>query len=160
MIYGTPRDRNMWRLVKYLKRLSIIPILGDGIYLQQPVYVKDLALAIVKAYESPQSVKKAYNISGAKALTYNEVVDITAKTLGKKAIKIHIPIKLSYNLLKAYEKITSKPRLKAEQVLRLNENKDFFHEEARMDFGYNPLSFEEGIKREIEYLNPGKKANI
>ena len=62
-------------------------------------------------------------------------------------------MKLSYNLLVFYEKLTSKPILKAEQVLRLNENKDFSHEEAKKDFEYNPLSFEEGIKSEVEYLN-------
>lgn len=160
MIYGTPRDRNMWRLVKYLKKLSILPILGNGTYLQQPVYVKDLAGAIVKAYGIPISIRKAYNISGAKPLTYNEVVDTTAKALGKKVLKIHIPMKLSYNLLKFYEKLTSKPILKAEQVLRLNENKDFSHEDAYKDFGYSPLSFEEGIEREVEYLNFRKKANV
>ncbi|MEA4968061.1 2-alkyl-3-oxoalkanoate reductase [bioreactor metagenome] len=152
MIYGTPRDRNMWRLVKYLKRLSILPILGNGTYLQQPVYVIDLAVAIVKAYETPISIHKAYNISGANPLTYNDLVDITSKVLGKKVMKIHIPMKLSYNLLRLYEMLTSKPILKAEQVLRLNENKDFSHEEAKNDFGYNPLSFEEGIKKESGYL--------
>lgn len=151
MIYGTPKDRNMWRLVKYIKRLPVLPILGEGTYLQQPVYVKDLASAIVSAYENSVSIKKAYNISGAKALTYNEVIDITAKALGKKAVKIHVPMKLSHDLLKIYEKISKKPKLKAEQVLRLNENKDFSHEEAKRDFGYKPLSFEEGIRHEIEY---------
>jgi nucleoside-diphosphate-sugar epimerase len=149
MIYGTPKDRNMWRLVRYLKRLSIIPVLGDGTYLQQPVFVKDLAGAVVSVYENPVSIKKAYNISGADALSYNEVIDITAKSLGKRAIKIHISMKLSCNLLKVYEKISRKPRLKAEQVLRLNENKDFPHDEASRDFGYNPLSFEEGMKLEV-----------
>lgn len=149
MIYGTPKDRNMCRLVKYLKKIRVLPILGDGTYLQQPVYVTDLASAIVRAYETTVSIKKAYNISGAKALTYNEVVDITAKALGKKVIKIHVPMKLSYNMLQVYEKISRKPILKAEQVLRLNENKDFSHEEATIDFGYDPLSYEEGIKLEI-----------
>lgn len=151
MIYGTPRDRNMWRLVKYLRRLPVLPILGDGTYLQQPVYVKDLASAIVSAYENSISIKKAYNISGEKALTYNEVVDITAKALGKKVIKLHVPMKLSHSLLKVYEKISKKPMLKAEQVLRLNEDKDFSYEEAKRDFNYKPLSFEEGIRREIAY---------
>lgn len=152
MIYGTPGDRNMWRLVKYLRKVRILPILGNGRYLQQPVYVKDLAEVIVKAYETSISIGKSYNISGERALTYNEVVDTTTKALGKKVLKVHIPMKLSYNLLKTYEKFARKPILKAEQVLRLNENKDFSHEEAKIDFGYNPLSFEEGIKKEIEYL--------
>lgn len=150
MIYGTPNDRNMWRLVKYLKRLPVLPILGSGNYLQQPVFVKDLAIAIVNAYEKNISIKKAYNISGAEPLTYNEVVDITGKALGKKVIKIHIPMKLSYNLLRIYEKITKKPKLKAEQVLRLNENKDFSFDEAKNDLGYKPLKFEDGIKLEIK----------
>lgn len=150
MIYGTPKDRNMWRLVNYLRRLPIIPILGDGTYLQQPVYVKDLAWAIVSAYETELSIRKAYNISGLKPVTYNEVVDMTGNALGKKVIKIHVPTKLSYNLLKTYERISRKPKLKAEQVLRLNENKDFSHEEATKDFMYKPISFEEGIKLEVK----------
>jgi nucleoside-diphosphate-sugar epimerase len=150
MIYGTSKDRNMWRLVKYLKRLPVLPILGSGTYLQQPVYVKDLAMAIVNAYEKNVSIRKAYNVSGAEALSYNEVVDITGKALGKKVLKIHIPMKLSYNLLKMYEKVSKKPKLKAEQVLRLNENKDFSYEDAKNDLGYKPLSFEEGIKFEIK----------
>jgi nucleoside-diphosphate-sugar epimerase len=149
MIYGTPGDRNMWRLVKYLKRLPVLPVLGAGTHLQQPVYVKDLAEVIVSAYENNVSVKKAYNVSGAKALTYNDVIDITGKVLGKKVIKIHLPMMLSYNLLKLYEKISKKPKLKAEQVLRLNENKDFSHDEAKRDLGYYPLTFEEGIKLEV-----------
>lgn len=150
MIYGTPKDRNMWRLVKYLKKLRVLPILGDGKYLQQPVYVADLANAIVSAYEKSISVGKAYNVSGAKALTYNEVVDTVGKALGRKVLKIHVPMSLSYNLLKVYEKTSKNPKLKAEQVLRLNENKDFSYEEAKQDLGYKPLSFEEGIKLEIK----------
>ncbi|MBT2689219.1 NAD(P)H-binding protein [Bacillus sp. ISL-47] len=150
MIYGTSKDRNMWRLVKYLKRLPVLPVLGSGNYLQQPVYVKDLANVIINAYEKDISIKKAYNVSGAAPLTYNEVVDVTGNALGKKVVKVHIPMKLSYNLLKTYEKIAKKPKLKAEQVLRLNENKDFSFEDAKKDLGYNPLSFEEGIKLEIE----------
>lgn len=160
MIYGTPKDRNMWRLVKYLKKLGILPILGDGTYLQQPVYVKDLATAIICSYENAISIGKAYNISGAQALTYNKVIDTTAKALGKRVIKIHLPMKISYNLLKAYERISKKPKLKAEQVLRLNENKDFSHEEAKKDLGYNPLSFEEGIKLEINYQSLRSEINI
>lgn len=153
MIFGTPRDRNMWKLMKYLNRMCVLPILGSGNYLQQPVYVKDLADAIIKAYKNPISINKAYNISGAKSLTYNEVVDITGKVLGKKVYKVHVPMKLAYKLLEIYEKLSKNPILKAEQVLRLNEDKDFSHKIARKDLGYNPLTFEEGITQEVEYLN-------
>jgi len=39
--------------------------------------------------------------------------------------------------------------IKAEQVLRLNENKDFPYAEAQKDFGFSPLSFEEGLGLEL-----------
>ncbi|MYL36421.1 SDR family oxidoreductase [Halobacillus litoralis] len=149
MIYGTPNDRNMWRLIKYLKKIPVLPILGTGEYLQQPVYVKDLASVIVSAFENKISIKESYNISGADPLTYNEVIDITGNNLEKKVYKIHIPMKLSYSLVRIYERISKQPKLKAEQVLRLNENKDFSYGKAQQHLGYKPVRFNEGIKREI-----------
>jgi hypothetical protein len=53
------------------------------------------------------------------------------------------------SLLKLFEKIRIPFPIKAEQVLRLNENKDFSCAEAQRDFGFSPLSFEEGVKFEI-----------
>jgi hypothetical protein len=46
--------------------------------------------------------------------------------------------------------------IKAEQVKRLNENKDFAYEEASLDFGYQPRSFEDGIRCEIEQIQASK----
>jgi len=41
--------------------------------------------------------------------------------------------------------------IKSEQVLRhaSRENNDFSHAEAEKDFGFSPLSFEEGIGKEL-----------
>ena len=40
-----------------------------------------------------------------------------------------------------------------EKVQRLCESRDFPHEEAVRDFGYDPISFEEGLRQEArEYL--------
>ena len=52
MIYGSSRDRNMSRLIRYLKRHRLIPIFGNGEYLQQPVYVQDVARAVVRSLHS------------------------------------------------------------------------------------------------------------
>ena len=40
------------------------------------------------------------------------------------------------------EKLEFSLKIKAEQVLRLNENKDFSYAEAQKDFGFSPLTFE------------------
>ena len=149
MIYGSPRDRNMWRLIRFMRVSPIVPIFGDGKYLQQPIYVDDVAQALVSCLSNDNTIGKSYNIAGKQALTYNDVIDTIAKQMNKHVWKIHVPSKPVVSLLRFFERIRIPFPLKAEQVLRLNENKDFSYLEAQKDFGFSPLSFEEGIRIEV-----------
>ncbi|MEP7136227.1 MAG: NAD-dependent epimerase/dehydratase family protein [Chloroflexota bacterium] len=149
MIYGSDRDRNMWRLIRFMRYSPIVPIFGDGEYLQQPIYVDDVAQALVSCLSNDQTIGKSYNIAGKQALTYNEVINTIAKGMNKHVWKIHVPSKPVVSLLGLFEQIKISFPIKAEQVLRLNENKDFSYAEAQRDFGFSPLSFEEGIELEL-----------
>lgn len=152
MIYGTHKDRNICRLVKYLYKIRIIPVLGGGEYLLQPVYVKDLAHSAILMLKNSMSINNEYNIAGGNALTYNELVDTTANELGIKVLKLHIPLFICLFLLKIYEKITKNPKIKYEQALRLNENKNFSIQKAVNELGYKPLCYNKGIKNEIDEM--------
>jgi len=154
MIYGSPRDRNMWRLIRFMRYSPIVPIFGNGAhaYLQQPIYVDDVAQAIVSCLSNNKTIGKSYNIAGKHPLTYNEVIDTIAGQMKKRAWKIHVPSKPVVSLLTFFERIRIPFPIKAEQVLRLNENKDFSYAEAQRDFGFSPLAFEEGIGLELDFL--------
>jgi nucleoside-diphosphate-sugar epimerase len=149
MIYGSPRDRNMWRLIRFMRVLPIVPIFGDGKYLQQPIYVDNVAQALVSCLSNDKTIGKSYNIAGKQALTYNDVIDTITKEMNKRVWKIHVPSKPVVSLLHFFERMRIPFPIKAEQVLRLNENKDFSYAEAQNDFGFSPLSFEEGIGLEL-----------
>jgi nucleoside-diphosphate-sugar epimerase len=158
MIYGSPRDRNMWRLIRFLRISPVIPVFGDGKYLQQPIYVGDVAQAIVSCVCNEQTIGKSYNIAGKDALTYSQVIDTVAEQLHKRVWKVHIPSVPVVSLLKFFERLHLPLPIKAEQVLRLNENKDFSYEAAERDFGFRPLSFAEGIR--IELANNEDNRNV
>ncbi len=151
MIYGTSRDRNMWRLIRFMHYSPIVPIFGDGTqaYLQQPIYVDDVARAVLGCLRSDSTIRKCYNIAGKHPLTYNEVVDTIARQMNKSVWKLHIPSKPVVSLLGVFERLHIPFPIKAEQVLRLNENKAFSYAEATKDFGFNPRSFEAGIVLEL-----------
>jgi len=149
MIYGSPRDRNMWRLIRFMRYLPIVPVFGDGNSLQQPIYVGDVAQAIVNCLCNDQTIGKSYNIAGKHPVTYNKVIDTIAARMKKRVWKVHIPSAPVISLLKLFERLRIQFPIKAEQVLRLNENKNFSYEEAARDFGFDPLAFEEGIKLEL-----------
>jgi nucleoside-diphosphate-sugar epimerase len=152
MIYGTHRDRNLGRLVRFLTQSPIIPVLGNGEYLMQPVHVDDLARAIVLVLDEPVTVRRAYNLAGHMPLTYNEIVRITSLTLGRKPWIWHLPSRPLVGLLRRIEWFGIRLRIKAEQVERLNEHKAFPWEEAARDFAYAPRAFADGIRQEIEEM--------
>jgi hypothetical protein len=56
------------------------------------------------------------------------------------------------NVLQLLEGLPIPFPIKAEQVLRLNEDKNFSYEEAQRDFGFSSLSFPEGIKLELQSI--------
>ncbi len=151
MIYGSPRDRNMWRLIRFMRYSPMVPIFGDGNYLQQPIHVGDVAQAILSCLCNDRTIGKSYNIAGKVPLTYNQVIDTIARQMAepKRVWKTHIPSSPVVSLLEFFERLHIPLPIKAEQVLRLNENKDFSYQEAQRDFGFSPLSFEEGIKLEL-----------
>jgi len=152
MIYGSPRDRNMCRLISFLRRWPIVPIFGDGNSLQQPVHVADLATAVVKALESVHAIGKTYNISGAAPVTYNELIDTVCYLMARRVMKIHVPSSLFVAPLSAFERITKRLPIKAEQIQRLNEDKAFDYAAAARDFDYQPRSLAEGITDELREM--------
>jgi len=152
MIYGGGNDKNMHLLIEYLRKHRVIPIFGNGRYLQQPVYVEDVASAVVKALLSKRTIRKSYNISGRFPLSYNEVIDTICEILGKGVHKVHIPYHLSLSLVAISKLFQRNPRFTVGQVRRLNEDKVFDYSKAKKDFGYDPISFEDGIRREIQSL--------
>lgn len=152
MIYGTPGDRNMWRLISWIRRMPFVPVVGSGEHTQQPVHVEDLAWVLAEAAESGASAGKSYNISGGSVLTFREVVDTIAHHLGKRVLKLHLPLGPMHAAVRGAERTGLRLPVKSEQLLRLNEDKSFSHAPAAEDLGYAPRSFDEGIRSEVRFL--------
>lgn len=136
MIYGTERDRDFARLIRFIDRYPVVHIPGSGRGLQQPV----------------RSRGRAYNLSGDRPLTYNQTVDETATALGRRVLKFHVPLTPLASALHLYERAVRRPAIKAEQVLRLDEDKAFPHDEAAADLGFSPRTFAAGITAEVERM--------
>jgi hypothetical protein len=66
---------------------------------------------------------------------------------------VKVPLGVSILGARLYNALTRRPIITVEQVLRMQEDKAFDWGEAARDFGYSPVSFEEGIAGEVrEYL--------
>ena len=152
MIYGTDRDRNMCRLISHLAKWPVMVIVGPGTYLQQPIHVQDVAGAMLAAAEHSVTIGRSYNIAGATPLNFNKVVDTVCEALGRRATKLHLPARPFLAGLNAAERSGLRFPIKAEQVMRLNEDKAFDYSRASQDFGFSPLGFDQGIAREVAQM--------
>lgn len=150
MIFGTMGDRNISRLIRFIDSHTMLPIPGRGKNLLQPVFVKDLARAIVSAGHSESAVNKEYIVPGRDVFTFNEIVDTIAELLQKKCHKLHFPLAFGAGPLTLMERWGIRLPLKAEQLMRLNEDKVFPYDPACTDLGYDPIPFKEAIRAEIE----------
>ncbi len=89
VIFG-PGDGLFCRFAPLLKIAPVLPLARAGARFQ-PVYVKDVAQAFVRALERPDSVAKTYPLVGPKTLTLAELVRWTAQILGVRRLVLPLP---------------------------------------------------------------------
>jgi uncharacterized protein YbjT (DUF2867 family) len=150
MIYGTPADRNMARLLQLMRRSPVVPLPGGGHRFQQPVHVGDLACAIVAAVESPLAVGQAYDLAGPEPLTLRQVLSEVVTAVGRSPRMVAVPLAPAVAAAKLYERLAPRPRVTAEQLQRLGEDKTFDISAARRDLAFAPRSFATGIAEQAQ----------
>ncbi len=147
----------MIRLIRFLLSSPIMFVPGNGEFRQQPIYVEDLAKAIVDCLEVEATFGQAYDLSGAHPIAFNELVDQTCNVLGIRRPKVHLPLGPALGIARLLRRLQKRPWIKEEQILRLNEDKCFDHSAAFRDFGFAPRSFEAGIRCEVMQATRSRK---
>jgi uncharacterized protein YbjT (DUF2867 family) len=156
MIYGSARDRNISRLLRTLRRMPVFPIVGDGRGLHQPIYVEDLADAVVAALASPRTSHQAYNLGGAEPLPFVDLVRQAGRAVGRDVPLVHVPAVLA---LAAARLVPFGP-VSPEQLRRLAEDKAFDLAPAGRDFGFAPRPFALGVQLEAISLGLTLRSKI
>lgn len=152
MIYGVPRDRNISRLVRLVARRRLVPLPGGGRSRFRPVTYDDLAAAILACLEREISIGRSYTISGGSAHTLREIASMAAELTGRRPLFVPVPLRLAALAAGALPALAARFGLRGEQILRLLEDKDLGHEEAAADLGFSPVSFPEGLRRQVEAM--------
>ena len=152
MIYGSERDKNIHRLLRFLDRWPVFPMFGPGTNLWQPVYHRDCASGIRETLKYPETIHQSYDLPGANPLTYQELVRSAATALGRSRRFVKVPIEPVRRVLVAAERLHLPLPVDSGQVTRLREDKAYPYEDARRDLAYAPRPFSEGVSLEIARL--------
>ena len=151
MIYGAQGDRNLSRLLALLSRARMLPVPG-GRHLQQPVHVADVAGAVLAAAERAGAAGSCYDVAGPEPLTFAELLRISARAVASRTRFIPVPVMPLVAAARGYERLSRRPKIRAEQLLRLAEDKAFAIRDAERDLDYAPRPFAAGIRAEAEAM--------
>lgn len=138
-VYG-PRDTEVFMYFQWINRgLALLP--GIRKRYAHLIYVKDLVRGLAQAAESAETVGKTYFLAEDTAHSWQEISDAIAASLGKKHLKLPVPISMarfSAILSEAGAFIANKPTMFSQQ--KVNEMAQRYWtvsaEAAKMDFGF------------------------
>ncbi|MGD0242899.1 MAG: NAD(P)H-binding protein [Streptosporangiaceae bacterium] len=157
MIYGDAGDRNLSRLLRLLARTPVLPVPGTSSCLHQPVHAADVAGAVLAAVQrlaaqDPAVAGGLYSVAGPEPIPFGELLRTCARAVGRRTRLLPVPLAPLVPLARGYERLSRHPRLRAEQLLRLGEDKAFAIDDTIRDLGYAPRPFADGIAAEARLL--------
>ena len=144
LIFG--RDSEFVKmLTELIRRVPIVPVIGDGQYRMQPVSVEQVAVSFVKALAMPESIGKTYHQGGSESYTYDAILDLTGKAMGRKQVtKVHQPLFMIKPMIKMLQGFEQFPITEG-QLKMLIEGNVCDPDEWAQAFELVPISYAEGI---------------
>ena len=94
IIFGQ-EDEFFNRFADMAKTVPVLPSIGGGTTKFQPVYVGDVAKAIVSAIETPDAAGRVFELGGPETYTFKEVLEYILETTDRKALLLPLPFWLA-----------------------------------------------------------------
>jgi uncharacterized protein YbjT (DUF2867 family) len=132
-----------------LVRMPLTPVIGDGRYRHQPVWVGDVAAAFARALERPETIGKRYELGGPQAFEFNDLLDEIARVTGSRPHpKVHVPVgvmRLQARLLLRH--LRPPLRVTPDQITMLLAGTECDVTPMRSELGIDPASMGEAYTR-------------
>lgn len=93
VIFG-PGDGFINVLANLIRKAPVIPVIGSGASKFQPVAVAEVAESYRKAIDDPATIGQIFELGGGETYTYEQMLDLIADQLGKRKLKVHMPVPL------------------------------------------------------------------
>jgi len=139
IVYGD--DGKSTALFQALAALPIVPLVGDGSQVLQPIALEDLVLTVKRAIESKDNAIEL-NLVGEKSMTYKELLEGFRAWLGLNPAKFVALPTVGTNVV---GKILDEPTVSADNIKMLNEGNSASVEPLKKFLNYTPVSIEERL---------------
>ncbi len=154
-----PEDAFFNRFALYARLSPFLPLIGGGHTRFQPVYVGDVAEAIVRALGDPAARGQTYELGGPSVYSFAELMELLLLQIGRRRWLVPVPFWLA-EIQAAVLELLPAPPLTRDQV-RLLRRDNVVSEGARTleDLGITATAIELVLPTYLERHRPGGRAD-
>ena len=120
IIFG-PEDGFFNKFASMARFLPMLPLVGGGHTRFQPVFVGDVAAAIVQALSSPAARGRTFELGGPSIYSFKELLQMILRETGRKRLLVPLPFALA-SLKAAFLQLLPNPILTMDQVKLLKKD--------------------------------------
>jgi nucleoside-diphosphate-sugar epimerase len=114
LMFGWFDRKHVGWLARFMQRVPVFPIPGNGKFLRQPLYGGDLCAIIASALET--EITGGYNISGQERIDYIDLIRAVKEATGAKARIVKIPYRMFWMMLKVNALFDKDPPFTSKQL--------------------------------------------
>ncbi len=146
LMFGWFDRKHLGWLSRFMQRVPVFPIPGDGRYSRQPLYVGDFCEIIASCLKS-RPVAQTFDITGRERIDYIDMIREIKKTINAHCAVVRIPYRLFDWLLRLWAVFDRDPPFTTEQLAALTAGDMFDVIDWERIFGVNATPFTVAIER-------------
>jgi uncharacterized protein YbjT (DUF2867 family) len=125
----------------------VTPVLGSGDNRIQPIWVEDVAAYFANAVDLPAAANRTFELGGPDRVTWNELYERIAKLLGKRRLRVNVPIPL-IRPGAALAELLPRPPITRDQLKMIEAGDNVADMAPALEaFGLGVLSLDEQLRR-------------
>jgi uncharacterized protein YbjT (DUF2867 family) len=141
-IVAGPGSPPLGMMVNMIRLSPVVPVIGDGRYEMQPVWIGDVAEAFALALER-DDLRGSFDLGGPDRLTYHQVLDRLETALGVRRRRVSVPVGIVRFAAVAGTALPDLAPITPEQLQMLLEGNTTDHNALQPRFGIVPRPFAE-----------------
>lgn len=117
VVFG-PEDDFFNRFAEMARFLPVLPVFPTRF---QPVYVGDVAEAVVQVLEQPETAGRTYELGGPRVISFQQMMEIVLRETSRRRLLLPLPLALAH-VQAAFLELLPVPPLTRDQVKLLGED--------------------------------------
>lgn len=128
-----------------VRRMPVIPIVGSGTALVQPIWVADVVQCFVAALDGPATAGRTYELGGPETYGFEQLLDLVSGAEGIDKSKVHLPLPLVRPAVAILSRLVPGFPLTSDQLAMLREDNVCDTAEMLQTFGIEPASIRDHL---------------